>query len=89
LTPPYFDPFLCPKNVIHYNNSISVLNVTYPVPNAQPNAGVWATLSIKPANAQLHIFDAAPDVTSRKLLASYPFEISEAVALHHWSKETP
>jgi transposase len=71
------------------DNSISVLNVTYPVPHAKPNDGVWATLSIKKANAQLHIFDAAPDVMSRKLLASYPFEISETVALHHCSDEMP
>jgi transposase len=69
-------------------NSISVLNVTYSVPNASPNNGVWATLSIKQDNAQLHIFDAAPDDVNRKLLASYPFEITESVTLHRCSEET-
>jgi len=68
---------------------ISVLNVAYPVPKAKSNEGVWATLSFKKSGAQLHVFDAAPDVTDRKLLASYPFQIAETVFSHDVSDDLP
>jgi transposase len=64
------------------DNSISVLNQTYPIQKAKPNDGVWATLNIKKKGASLHVFDAAPDVTNRKLLTSFPFEIDEVIAAH-------
>ena len=64
------------------DSTISVLNVAWIVPKAKPDKGVWATLSIKKTGTQLHIFDAAPDVESRKLLASHPFEISEPILPH-------
>ena len=64
------------------DSSISVLNETYPLQKAEPNDGVWATLSIKKNGSWIHVFDAAPDATNRKLLASFPFEIDELVALH-------
>jgi hypothetical protein len=70
-------------------STISVLNVAYPVPNAKPNDGVWATLSIRKSGAQLHIFDAAPDVSSRKLLASHPFLLTETVFFHDSSDDLP
>jgi transposase InsO family protein len=63
------------------NGTISVLNSAYPVPKAKPNDGVWATLSIKNSCAQLHVFDAAPDRSHTKLLASFPFEIAETVSV--------
>jgi len=71
------------------DKSISVLNETYPVQKAEPNDGVWATLSIKKDDSWLHVFDAAPDVTNRKLLASFPFEIDEVVASHHPGSKLP
>ena len=64
------------------DKTISVLNVSWPVPKATPNQGVWATLQIKKSGANLLIFDQAPDVSSRKLLASHPFELSEPVFPH-------
>lgn len=65
------------------DNSISILNESYPVQKAEPNDGVWATLSIKKDDSWLHVFNATPDVTNRQLLASFPFEIDEIVASHH------
>jgi len=64
------------------DKTISVLNVSWPVPKATPNQGVWATLQIKKSGANLLIFDQAPDVSGRKLLASHPFELSEPVLSH-------
>jgi len=64
------------------DNAISVLNERYPIQKASPNDGVWATLSIRKNGSKLHVFDAAPDVTNRKSLASFPFEIEEVVASH-------
>lgn len=61
------------------DNAISVLNERYPISKAKPSDGVWATLSIKKDSSRLHVFDAAPDVANRKLLASFPFEIEEVV----------
>jgi transposase InsO family protein len=71
------------------DNVISVLNEPYPVHKANPNDGVWATLTLKKGGSWLHVFDAAPDVTSRKLLASFPFEMGEVVAVHHPAGELP
>jgi transposase InsO family protein len=71
------------------DNAISVLNEHYPIPKAKPNDGVWATLLIKKDGSSLHVFDAAPDLTSRKLLASFPFEIEELVVSHPASVDLP
>jgi len=64
------------------DQSISVLNVPWSVPTANPNQGVWATLDIKRSGAKLIIFDAAPDAPTRKRLAVYPFKLSEPVLAH-------
>ncbi len=64
------------------DNAISVLNERYPIEKAKPNDGVWVTLNINKDGSCLHIFDTAPDATSRKLLASFPFEIEEIVVSH-------
>ena len=64
------------------DKTISVLNVPWSVPTANPNQGVWATLDIKMSGAKLIIFDAAPDVSDRKHLATYPFRLSEPVLPH-------
>jgi hypothetical protein len=64
------------------DNTISVLNVNWPVPAAVPNEGVWATLSIAPVGAKLVVFEDAPDVPNRKRLAIHPFKLSEPVLPH-------
>jgi len=64
------------------DNTISVLNVSWSVPAAHPNQGVWATLVIKKSGAKLLIFNAAPDAPARKRLAAYPFKITEPVLSH-------
>ena len=64
------------------NNTISVLNVNWPVPDAKPDQGVWATLIIKTSGAKLIVFDAAPDVPARKRLAIHRFKLSEPVLGH-------
>ena len=64
------------------NGDISVLNVRWDVPAAQPGQGVWATLRIRTSGAKLIIFDAAPDAPFRKRLATHPFKLSEEVFSH-------
>jgi transposase InsO family protein len=64
------------------DNTISVLNVNWPLPNAKPAQGVWATLSITTSGAKLIIFDKAPDVPTRKCLAIHRFQLSEPVLPH-------
>jgi transposase len=68
--------------------TISVLNVRWEVPAAQPGQGVWATLKIRTSGAKLLIFDAAPDAPVRKSLATHPFKLSEDV-LSHPTSEIP
>jgi putative transposase len=64
------------------DQTISVLNVSWPVPAATPAQGVWATLFIRMSGAQLVIYDAAPGAPARKRLATHPFKLSEPVLLH-------
>ncbi len=64
------------------DKTISVLNVNWSVPKANPDQGVWATLAITLSGAKLIIFDAAPDALDRNQLASYPFKLSEPVLAH-------
>lgn len=64
------------------DNTISVLNVNWSVPNANSNQGVWATLVIKMSGAKLIVFDAAPDAPDRNRLAAYHFKLSEPVLAH-------
>jgi transposase InsO family protein len=64
------------------DNTISVLNVSWPVPDAKPDQGVWATLAITTSGAKLIVFDAAPDAPTKKRLASHPFKLSETILPH-------
>jgi len=64
------------------NNTISVLNVNWPLPNAKPDQGVWATLSITISGAKLIVFDEAPDAPTRKCLSIHRFKLSEPVLPH-------
>jgi transposase InsO family protein len=64
------------------DNTISILNVNWPIPDAKPDQGVWATLAITTSGASLIVFDAAPDVSNRKRLAVHRFKLSEPVFPH-------
>jgi transposase InsO family protein len=64
------------------DRTISVLNINWSVPNAKPDQGVWATLSITTSGAKLIIFDEAPDVPNRRRLAVHQFKLSEPVLPH-------
>jgi transposase InsO family protein len=64
------------------DNTISILNVNWPIPNANSDQGVWATLAIMPSGAKLIIFDDAPDVSTRKRLAIHNFKLPEPVLPH-------
>lgn len=62
---------------------IKVLNHGWTVPAACPRQGVWVTLQLTPQKALLAVFDAAPDVASRKCLATFDFPLKEAVVPLH------
>ena len=64
---------------VNQDKKVSILNVGWDIPLANPDQGVWATLDILLHNAKLRIYDAAPDAERRRLLASYPFPIKEQV----------
>lgn len=58
---------------------IALLNVTWDVPKAEPNQGVWATLELNERGAKLMVFDKAPDAPYRTCLATHPFPLKEPV----------
>jgi len=59
--------------------TITLLNLTWSVPNVQSDQGVWATLSFHVSGATLRIYDQAPDAHQRRCLVEYPFELQEPV----------
>lgn len=61
------------------DNSVSVLNLSWPVPDANPNQGVWVTLELGTAGATLKVYDQAPDAAERTCLVAYPFPLKEIV----------
>lgn len=61
--------------------TVSVLNMTWPVPEAQPHQGVWVTLELKANGANLRVYDQAPDAQPRTCLAQHPFPLKEPVQL--------
>ncbi len=61
------------------DGTISVLNVDWEVGQDWAGKGVWATLTLRTDGARLQVYDAAPDVPQRRLLASHPFPLSEPV----------
>jgi transposase InsO family protein len=64
---------------VQENRTVSVLNVDWNVPRADPGQGVWVTLVLRPRSARLLVFDAAPDAVSRNCLAAHNFPLSEPV----------
>jgi transposase InsO family protein len=61
------------------DHTISVLNVSWAVPSPEPLKGVWVTIELRTAGATLSIYDAAPDVRTRRCLAIYPFPVKEPI----------
>ena len=59
--------------------TVSVLNLKWDVPAAQPDQGVWVTLAITARTATLRVYDTAPDVSHRLCLAEHPFPIRDPV----------
>lgn len=58
---------------------ISLLNLDWEVPTAEPDQGVWATLTLSPRGATVRVYDAGPDVSTRTCLAQHPFPLKEPV----------
>jgi len=61
------------------DRKISLLNLDWDVPQAQPGQGVWATLALSSRGAKLRVYDAAPDTAQRTCLAEHPFPLKEPV----------
>ncbi len=64
---------------VNAEGHIALLNLDWPIPKAQPEQGVWATLTFTVKGARLRIYDAAPDADRRFCLAEYPFPLKEPV----------
>lgn len=76
--------------VVDEQGCVRVLNVDWPVPDAQPGDGVWATLTLATTGANLRVYDHAPDATSRRCLVRHPFPLKEpVVALQAQFRRTP
>jgi transposase len=66
--------------LVSRHQTVSLLNLDWHVPPAQPRQGVWATLSFtRRRRATLRVFDAAPDARHRTCLARFPFPLREPV----------
>ena len=64
---------------VNAERTISVLNLTWAVPDAEPDQGVWATLELQAKGATLQIYDKAPDALERHCLTEHPFPLKEEV----------
>jgi len=60
-------------------HQITLLNLTWTVPQARPDQGVWATLTLSSQRAKLRVYDTAPDAARRTCLAEHPFPLTEPV----------
>jgi len=65
--------------LVNPDRTVSVLNLTWSVPKAVPNQGVWVTLKLLPSGATLRVYDKAPDAQLRHCLAHHPFPLKEPV----------
>ena len=59
--------------------TITLLNLTWSVPDMEPDQGVWATLEFLVSGATVSIYDQAPDAHERRCLVEYPLEVKEPV----------
>jgi transposase/transposase InsO family protein len=65
--------------LVDAEKTISVLNLPWAVPKAQPGQGVWTTLELRADGATLRVYDQAPDALERRCLAEHPFPLKEEV----------
>lgn len=65
--------------LVKEDRTISLLNLTWTVPAAEPNTGVWATLEFRADGATLTVYDQAPDSHDRRCLAQHPFPLKDPV----------
>lgn len=65
--------------LVNEDCKVTILNVAWDVPSAEPNQGVWTTLEITLRGARLYVYDTAPDAPRRTCLASHPFPLKEPV----------
>ncbi len=65
--------------LVSAEKTISVLNLTWDVPEAKPDQGVWATLKLRTDGATLRVYDQAPDIRERRCLAEHVFPLKEEV----------
>jgi hypothetical protein len=65
--------------LVSAEKTISVLNLTWDVPAAESDQGVWATLELRTTGATLRVFDQAPDACERRCLAEHPSPLKEDV----------
>jgi transposase len=59
--------------------TITLLNLTWSVPDTEPGEGVWATLEFRTSGATLKVYDQAPDAHERRCLAKHAFPLKEPV----------
>lgn len=59
--------------------NLLILNQAWSAGLGVPDQGVWATLALRPSDAILRIYDAAPDTPKRRCLAEHPFPLKEPV----------
>lgn len=64
---------------IRPDGTVSVLNVPWAVPNPDPLHGVWVTIDLRTSGVTSSIYDAAPDVLTRRCLVTRPFPLEEPV----------
>lgn len=64
---------------VNPDHTVSVLNLTWSLPDAKLDRGVWVTLELNTSGATLRIYDAAPDALQRTCLVEHPFPLQEAV----------
>jgi hypothetical protein len=65
--------------LVNQARKITLLNLDWEVPIAEPDQAVWATLQFTVHNATLRVYDAAPDASQRRCLAEHPFPLPQAV----------
>jgi hypothetical protein len=59
--------------------TVSVLNLTWPISEAEPDDGIWVTLEFRSRGATLTAYDEAPDAQNRRCLAQHLFPLTESV----------
>ena len=64
---------------VNHDRVVSLLNLDWQVPRAEPSQGVWATLAFTRHGVTLRVFDAAPDARRRTCLARFPFPVHEPI----------